>query len=111
MQRIAFSTDDVPETDRYWREAVCEGLIGISGERDKDQETPFTGKLDGWIGESLTRFRYRADRSIVLRRPRDIARRSWDDCYFLYRELSPGAWFDHDRREFVTRRHDLVIAI
>ena len=45
----------------------------------------------------------------MLRRPRDIARRSWDDCFFLYRESSAGAWFDHDRREFVTRSDDLVI--
>ena len=112
MQRVAFSTDDVPEADRfaYWREAVCEGLIGVSGERDKDQETPFNGKLEGWIGESLARFRYRSDRFRVLRRPRDIARRSWDDCFCLYRESSAGAWFDHDRREFVTRPGDLVIA-
>ncbi len=95
MQRLIMSTDDIPEAERfaYWREAVSDGLIGVSGERDKDKETPFNGKVEGWIGESFTRFRYRADRFHVLRQQRDIARRSWEDCYLLYRELSaaPGS--------------------
>jgi hypothetical protein len=112
MQRLAFSTDDVPEADRfgYWREAVSEGFIGVSGERDQDQETPYAGKVEGWVGESVACFRYRADPFRVVRRPRDIARIGWDDSYFLYREFGAGAWFDHDRREFVTRTDDLVIA-
>jgi hypothetical protein len=114
MQRLAFSTEDVPEADRfaYWREAVSDRFIGVSGERHKgqDQDIPFNGKLEGWAGESLRHFRYRSDRFHVLRRPRDIARRSWDDCYLLYRELSAGAWFEHDRREFVCRFGDLLIA-
>ena len=112
MRHIAFSTDDVPEANRfaYWREAVCEDFIGVSGERDKDEETPFNGKLEGWIGESLARLRYRSDRFRVLRRPRDIARRSWHDSFCVYRESGAGAWFDQDRREFVTRSGDLVIS-
>jgi hypothetical protein len=49
MQRLAFSTEDVPEEDRfaYWREAVSEGFIGTSGERDKDQDISFNGKIEG----------------------------------------------------------------
>ena len=109
MQRLTISTDDVPGAERfaYWREAVSEELIGVSGERDKDAETPFNGELEGWIGGSIARFRYRADRFRVLRQPRDIARRSWEDFFCLYRESSAGAWFDHDRLEFVTRSDDL----
>jgi hypothetical protein len=94
MQRVTFSTDDVREADRfaYWREAISEGFVGASGEPIKDQEAPFTGKLEGWIGESLTRLRYSSDRFRVIRRPRDVARRSWDEFYFFYRESSAGAW-------------------
>ncbi len=112
MQRLIMSTNDIPEANRfaYWSEAVSDGLIGVSGERDKNEETPFNAKLEGWVGNSLVHFRYRADRFHVLRQNRDIARRSWEDSYLLYRELSAGAWFNHDRREFITRPDDLVIA-
>jgi hypothetical protein len=41
MQRLVLSTADFPEADRfsYWREEVCERVIGVSGERGKGQET------------------------------------------------------------------------
>ena len=44
MHRMVISTDNVPESDRfsYWREAVFNGLIGYSVERNKDQDHPFT---------------------------------------------------------------------
>lgn len=112
MQRIAFSTDDVPEADRfaYWRETVSEQSVGVSGERDNDGATSFSGKLDGWVDESVKRFRYCSDRFRVRRRPCDMARRNWDDSIILYREFSDAAWFEHAQREFVTRSNDLVIA-
>ena len=87
MQRMAFSTDDVPEAERfsYWREAVGEGLLGTSAERNKGQETPFNARVDASIGASFARFRFRTDGYPVFRRPRDIARLSWDDYFCLYR--------------------------
>jgi hypothetical protein len=111
VRRLAFSTDDVPEAERfaYWREAVSEGLIGVSGERDRDQEISFTSRVDAWIGPSLARLRYRGDAYHVFRRPREIARIGWDEYFLVYRECSIGASFSVDRREFVTKPGDLVI--
>jgi AraC-like DNA-binding protein len=113
MQRLVLSTDDVPEGDRfsYFREAIDEKLIGITSERRKDQEeTPFHARIDGAMGPSLVRIRYHADGRPVFRRSRDIARIGWDEYIWLYREASVGAWFDHDRREFLTQPGDLIIA-
>jgi hypothetical protein len=55
MRQLIFSTDDVPEAERfsYWREAVMQGICGVSGERNKDQQTPFKARFACSIGESL----------------------------------------------------------
>jgi methylphosphotriester-DNA--protein-cysteine methyltransferase len=78
MQRMVLSTDDIPEAERfsYWRAAVNERLMGVCGERNKDQERPFNARLAGTIGGSVTHFRCRADGHPAFRRPRDIARRN-----------------------------------
>ena len=34
---------------------------------------------------------------------------SWGDHFWLYREVGGGAWFNCDRREFVTKPGDLII--
>jgi AraC-like DNA-binding protein len=111
MQRLVLSTDDVPERDRfsYWREAVCEGLIGVTGERGKGQETPFSAHLAASFGGSLIRIRYRSDWHRVFRRPRDIGRIGWDDHIFLYSEIGAGARLNVGGREFVTQRGDLML--
>jgi hypothetical protein len=111
MQRLVLSTDDVPEAERfaYWREAGGE-LIGVSGERNKDQETPFGSTAEVTACHSLVHVRSRSDGFPVLRRRQDIARRSWADHVSLYRERSPGVWFEHSGSEFVTRPGDLVVA-
>ena len=56
MKRLVLSTDGVPEAERfsYWRAAVRDGLIGV--ERDKDQESPFSGRLIGFRGEEPDTF-------------------------------------------------------
>jgi AraC-like DNA-binding protein len=111
MQRLVLSTDDVPEGDRfsYWREAVCEGVIGVSGERGKGQETPFSAHLAASFGGSLIRIRYRSDGHPIFRRPRDIGRIGWDDHIFLYSEIGVGARLNVGGREFVTQRGDLML--
>ena len=111
MQRRVLSTDTVPEAERfsYWREAICEGVIGVSGERNKDQGTPFNGSAAASIGQSAVHIRIRSDGHPVFRRPREMARVGWDDHIWLFREISSGAWFDYDRREFVTRPGDLIV--
>jgi AraC-like DNA-binding protein len=112
MQRLAFSTDDVPEAERfaYWRDAIGEGFIGVSGEPVAYQETPFDAHADLSIGQSLGRLRYRSDAYHVFRRPREIARVGWEDYVFVYRECSIGAWFSVDRRELLTKPGDILIA-
>ena len=40
----------------YWRGAVSDGLIGVGVERDKDQESPFGGRLIGFRGEKPDAF-------------------------------------------------------
>jgi AraC-like DNA-binding protein len=113
MKRFALSTDDVSQAERfsYWREVVNEGLIRVSGERNKDQETPFNGQLVGSIGDSFSRFHIRADGHPAFRRPRDIARHSGDAHVVLYRERSAGVWFgSDDGREYVTRPGDVVVS-
>jgi AraC-like DNA-binding protein len=111
MRRMILSTDDVPEADRfsYWRAAASEGLVGVSIERNKSQETPFQARLNASIGASLTRVRARSDGHPVFRRPYDIARRGWGDCVWLRRETGAGARFDQGGREFVTQPGDLLI--
>jgi AraC-like DNA-binding protein len=111
MHRVIISTDNVPETERfaYWREQVSEGLFGTSPERNKDQEIPFKAHADVWIGASIVRFRFRTDGYPVFRRPRDIARRGWDNYISLYRELGPGIWLGNDETEFVSEPGDLIV--
>src|SRR5260370_16234115 len=53
--------------------------------------------------------RTRACRHPVFRRGREIARRSWDDRIWVYREIGAGCWFRHGGREFVTKPGDLLI--
>ena len=111
MQRLVLSTDDVPEAERfaYWRETIWEQLIGISGERHKGEEIPFSAHVDASLGPSLARFRYRGNACHVVRRSPEIARIGWEDYILVDRECSIGAWFGVDRREVVTKRGDLSI--
>jgi AraC-like DNA-binding protein len=112
MQHVVVSTKDVPEPDRfsYWREAISERFIGVVSERGADTGTSFNARLSGSISDSLILFHYTADGHPVFRRPRDIARRGWDEYLMLYRERGTGAWFEHAQREFVTHTGDLAIA-
>jgi AraC-like DNA-binding protein len=105
------STHDVPEAERfaYWREAICEQLIGISGERHRGQEIPFSCHVDASLGPSLARVRYRGNAHVVFRRPPEIARIGWEEYIWVYHEYSIGASVNVDRGEFVTKRGDLSI--
>ncbi len=110
MQRLTFSTDDVPEAERfaYWREGALRS-VGVSGEVTH-RETPFNAKVEGWVGKTVSRFRYRADGYRAFRHGCDIARHSWADYVWLRRECGAGARFDHAGREFILRPGDLLVA-
>ncbi len=111
MQRLVFSTDAVPERERfsYWRAAIGDGLLGNWVEPNKDQERPFNGRLIGLRAGSVARIRCRADGHSCFRGPREIGRRSWQDHFLFYREFSAGALFQWDRGQLVTRPGELVI--
>src|SRR5262249_50050428 len=111
MNRLVLSTDDVPEAERfcYWRALVGDGLIAARVERDEDQEGAFNGRVIRFSGGSIARTRCRADGRSGFRGSGDIARRSWPDHFFFYREFGAGTWFGWDRGELVTRRGALVI--
>jgi hypothetical protein len=52
------STEGVPEAERfsYWRAADGDGLIGVGVERDKDQESRFSGRLISLRGDEPDAF-------------------------------------------------------
>jgi AraC-like DNA-binding protein len=112
MQRLVMSTDDVPEADRfsYFREAIAERYIGVRQERWKGQDTPFSAHIVGSIGATFTHLRIRTDAVAASRRSPEIARIGWEDSIWFYREIGSGAWYDFDRREFVTRPGDLLLS-
>ncbi len=111
MQRLVLSTDDVPEAERfaYWREAIFEQVIGISSERDKGQEIPFSAHVHASLGPSLARVRYRGSACGDFRRAPEIARIGWEEHIWVHHEYGTGAWVNVDRGEFVTKRGDLSI--
>jgi len=111
MQRVVLSTEHIAEHDRfsYWREEVLEGMFGVSGERAAREGGAFEGQAVGWVGESFLRFRHRSDSFPVFRRASDVARKSWDDRLWLYRELSEAGG-TVGGREVTTRPGDLIIA-
>ena len=111
MQRTVISTDDIPERDRfsYWHDAIGEQFLAIGGERGEESETPFSARTVGFISDSLRITRTSADNHMVVRRRHHIARRSWGDYFLLARQGSAGAWYEHDKREFIARAGDFVI--
>jgi AraC-like DNA-binding protein len=109
MRRLVWSTDDVPEAERfsYWRDEAL-ALVGVTCEAP-DQENPFNGKAESWIGESVARFRYSAGGYRAIRRGSDIACRGWADQIWLRRESGAGARFDHSGRELILGPGDLSV--
>jgi AraC-like DNA-binding protein len=112
MQHFRLSTEAVAERDcfAYWREQVVEGMIGVTGERSRDQSAPFRASLTAAVGPSLARFRYCSDGFPVFRGKREIARHGWDDYVWLYREMAEaGSRSLIEGSEYVTHRGDLVL--
>jgi AraC-like DNA-binding protein len=110
MQRLEFSTHDVPEAERfsYWRDSLC-WFVGVLAERNKDQDTPFSGQIVGSAGDSLVRMRIRADSHPACRGPREISRRGWDDHIWVWREFSTETWYNLNGREAVLRAGDILV--
>jgi AraC-like DNA-binding protein len=110
MQRVVFSTDEVPEAERfsYWAEAA-EGLFGSSAERNKAQETPFKARVVASIAPCVAHFRFDMDGYAMVRRARNVARFGGEDHISIYREMGGGVCFHDHRSEVVSKRGDVVI--
>lgn len=108
---MVISTDDIPEPDRfaYWHDAIGEQFLSIGGERGEGSAVPFSARTVGFISDSFRITRTSADNHMVVRGRRHIARRSWGDYFLLARQGSAGAWYEHDKREFVARAGDFVV--
>jgi AraC-like DNA-binding protein len=107
--RLQFAVDDMPERQRFtvWAEAV-HSTFGMAAQPLPSGPGPFRAKLSGDSKGSLARISIDADAHRISHRTPDIARRSWD-CYRIYRESSPGAWFRFPGQEGTTRNGDMVI--
>ena len=111
MQSVILSTDGVPEAERfaYWREAVLERYIGVTGERHKEQPAPFAAQLVGAVGGAVARIRARAEGHHVIRQPRDIARRGGEAQITVFRASKKVAWRRPNGQEWVTQPGDLAV--
>ena len=111
MQSVILSTDGVPEAERfaYWREAVLERYIGVTGERHKERPAPFAAQLVGAVGGAVARIRARAEGHHVIRQPRDIARRGGEAQITVFRASTKVAWRRPNGQEWVTQPGDLAV--
>jgi AraC-like DNA-binding protein len=112
MQRLMWSTDNLPEAERFtcWRETLLERVVGLSAERNQRQERSFRANIMASSCPNLARFRVRCDGSTVMRGPRNIARVGWNDYFLVYRENSVGCRFDYGKREFIIKTGDIMVA-
>lgn len=112
MRRFEFSTDGVPEAERFalWRETVSRGLFGTSPERpQREENSPFNAKIEALIGGPVAYAHYCMDPYRVRRQRQDIARVSWGDFVFVYRNRSDSVWINYGGTEFVARTGDLFV--
>jgi AraC-like DNA-binding protein len=113
MRRFVFSTDDLPQTERFslWRETISEGLFGTSPERPEGEaNAPFSGRLEALIGGPVAYAHYRISPYRVRRRAQDIARVGWSDSVLLYRNWSNGVRMNYGGMEFAPQPGDLFVA-
>jgi len=105
-----FSTDDVPERQRFafWADSLTSS-IGTQRLPVAGAAAPFQASFSGRSIGSMFNTRAEADAHHILRQKHDIARRPWG-AYWIYREAGAGMWCKYDRREFVSRTGDMFIS-
>jgi AraC-like DNA-binding protein len=104
------TTDNVPERERFelWNAAVF-GVLAISVQPLPDVDAPFQARFSSRTKGPLLNLNFAADGFGARRQNREIAHRHWNS-YWIYRESSPGAWFNIDGQELATTAGDLVVA-
>lgn len=109
MPLFTWSTDRFAERDGFavWREELLPPL-GIGAEPVPSETGRFHATMTYREKGSLSHAKVRADPHLIMRRPREIARRVRRG-YSVYREFGPGCWFRYAGSEFVTNTGDLVV--
>lgn len=108
--KLRFSTDDVPERDRfsYWADtsttSTATQRLPVAG-APRSFRASFSVRSMG----SIFNMRSEADAHRVMRQKQDVARRPWG-AYWIYREASAGIWCKYGDQEFLSRTGDLFIA-
>jgi len=113
MHRFVFSTDDIPEAQRFtvWRETVSQEMFGTAPERRREDAIgSFNGRIEALIGGPVAYAHYRMTPYRVRRGRRDIARVSQADFVMIYRNLSEGLRMNYGGMEFVAQPRDLFVA-
>lgn len=108
IERREFSTEGLPERRQFdsFGEAMWPG--GFSIEPDAAPGRGYLAHTMHWHGQSFDRVVLTADRVRMMRRPSDVARRSWN-AFWISRETGNGTRHESGRRELVTRRGDLLL--
>jgi AraC-like DNA-binding protein len=107
--RLEFSTDDLPERDRFpfWADAMHANL-GVRRLPLPDVPGPFHARVSSRSIGSLVNLKAETDGHRVVRQSRDIAKRTWN-TYWIYREAGLGTWSDYGDEERTTHTGDLFI--
>jgi AraC-like DNA-binding protein len=107
--RLEFSTDDLPERDRFpiWADAM-HGAMGVRRLPLPDLAGPFRARVSARSIGSLVNLKADTDAHRVSRQTPDIARHTWN-TYWIYREAGPGTRSNYGGHDVVTRTGDLMI--
>jgi AraC-like DNA-binding protein len=107
--RLEFSTDDLPERDRfpYWADAMHDHM-GVRRLPLPDASGPFHARMSARSIGALVHLRADTDSHRIVRQTQDIAKRSWN-TYWIFREASHGTWASYGGHENVSENGDLWI--
>ncbi len=99
---IGFSTDDLPQHERFthWREVRAKNIFGVSIDLDKDQHAQFEGRCSALPVGGAALVEMHASSYSVTRTEQDIER-SPSDALCIYQQLDGNGWFDAGGGEFV----------
>jgi AraC-like DNA-binding protein len=109
VQRASTCSDQPGGAERFDQLRTELAQIGVSADPLPDYEGPFLGDIARRGQPSITHMTFNVQDSVVQRLGPQIRQVEWNQ-YLVYREFSPGAWFDYSGREFTTAPGDLVIS-
>ena len=107
--RLEFSTDKLPECDRFpfWADAM-HGAMGVRRLPLAGRTGPFQARVSARSIGSLVNLKADTDRHRVLRQAPEISRHTWD-TYWVYREAGPGVQTVYGGLDHITCPGDLLL--